>query len=196
MFSQPPDTAAANRKRVSQTNLSPPDASFVNLVLEAQRGLNAYILTLVPNLADADDILQETNSTLLRKAGEFEQGTRFWSWACRVAYYEVLAFRKRRQRDRVAIGFDEKLLETIGGEAAGLFADLDKRLLALDDCLGRLKEQDRQLVALRYRDDQNAGQIAGVVGRTVRAVYQALYRIRHDLAQCVKHKVTAMERER
>jgi RNA polymerase sigma-70 factor (ECF subfamily) len=163
------------------------------MVIDAQRRLNAYILTLVPNLADADDVLQETNATLLRKQVEFELGTHFWPWACRVAYFEVLAFRRRRQRDRLACGFDDELLSQLGADAVAHFGNLDERLSALDDCMGRLTMKDRDLIHLRYCQQQDARQIAGRLGRTVRAVYQALYRIRNDLAQCVRRRVSAAE---
>ncbi len=73
---------------------------FTSQLVAVQRRLYAYILTILPNLADADDVLQDTNSVLLRKRKEYAAGTEFGAWACRVAYFEVLALRKKRQRER------------------------------------------------------------------------------------------------
>jgi RNA polymerase sigma-70 factor (ECF subfamily) len=178
---------------MSELPESKSDAKFINRLLDAQRGLTAYILSLAPSFADADDILQETNAALLRLQSQFDPETNFWSWASRVAYYEVLAFRKRRQRNRNAYGFDDDLLARISAESSRQCESLDAHLSVLGDCMKGLKEEDHQLVRLRYHGEMNASQIAGTVGRTVRAVYQALYRIRNDLAQCVRRKIAATE---
>jgi RNA polymerase sigma-70 factor (ECF subfamily) len=55
-------------------------------------------------LADADDILQETNLVLWSKQDEFTPGTDFRVWAFRVARYQVMAYRKRQSLDRLVFG--------------------------------------------------------------------------------------------
>ncbi len=73
-----------------------PGAEFVGSLTGSQRKLYAFILSLVRHPADADDILQETNLVLWRKAGEFEAGTSFEAWSFRVAHFQVMDHRKRR----------------------------------------------------------------------------------------------------
>ena len=81
--------------------------SFLVLVTGAQRALHAFILKLVPSLADADNILQETNLVLWSKQGEFRLGTDFLAWAFRIARYQVMAYRKRQSLDRLVFGEEE-----------------------------------------------------------------------------------------
>src|SRR4051794_29418130 len=73
---------------------------FVRLLAQNQRRLFLYVLTLVPRWAEAEEIMQETNLVLWREFGKFQAGTNFAAWASRVAFHQVLAWRKRRQRDR------------------------------------------------------------------------------------------------
>ena len=49
---------------------TPPSAEFLTRVTGAQRSLYAFILTLVRQSADAEDVLQETNVVLWQKAAE------------------------------------------------------------------------------------------------------------------------------
>ena len=51
--------------------------AFTAQLVAVQRRLYAYILTALPNLQDADDVLQETNATLLRSRESFASGTEF-----------------------------------------------------------------------------------------------------------------------
>lgn len=63
---------------------------FLQLLTSHQSRIYAYILSLVFDRTQADDLLQETNAVLWRKAEEFETGTNFVAWAFQIAYYEVM----------------------------------------------------------------------------------------------------------
>src|SRR4051812_12731478 len=89
--------------------------AIVQLLTEHQQKLYVYILSLLGNPTDADEVLQNTNLVLWRKAADFHFGTCFSAWACRLAYYEVLAFRKQRGRSR--LNFNQELLDTLAEEA-------------------------------------------------------------------------------
>jgi len=67
---------------------------IVQLLTNVQQQLTRYVRTLVPNRTDAEEVLQETNLFVWRHADEFELGTNFAAWACRIAYYQVLTFRR------------------------------------------------------------------------------------------------------
>ena len=88
---------------------------FVQQLTACQTMLYAYILMLLPSHDDADDVLQETNLVLWRKADEFVDGTEFGAWACRVAHFQVRAWLRDAQRDRHV--FDPELLGSLAGEA-------------------------------------------------------------------------------
>lgn len=166
---------------------------FVTHVIDMQRNLFAYILTLLPNLEDANEVLQQANLVLWSKRDEFRPGSDIQAWACRIAYYEVLAHRQRWRRDRLR--FDNELIEQIAGEAVVQFADSKTELQALAQCTDELSPPDRKLLDLRYQDALSTLQIAAKVGRSAVAIRKALFRIRALLHRCIEERLKAEEQE-
>jgi RNA polymerase sigma-70 factor (ECF subfamily) len=173
-------------KPVPQTNSA--DSSgrvdeFVRLLAQNQRRLFLYVHTLVPNHTDAEEVLQNTNLVLWREFGSFEIGTNFAAWACRVALNQVLAWRKKRQRDRLQ--FSDEFLGVIATEAAEANDLLEERRRVLAGCLSKLPADQRELIRLRYTEEGSIETVAQKARRTVEATYRALSRIRHTLHECV-----------
>jgi RNA polymerase sigma-70 factor (ECF subfamily) len=166
------------------------DAVSIALCAE-QRRLFAYILACVGNRTEADDVLQETNAVALRKRADFTPGTAFWPWLSTIAYFEVLSWRKRRQRERCAPLFDDNTCALLAAEGVQAFADCDQRLEALRRCLEGIAPKQRALIALRYQDQLSCEAIAGQSGRTPLAVRQALFRVRAALSQCIGLRLAA-----
>ena len=71
---------------------------FVRCLTEYQRRLYTYILAMLGDPNAADDVFQDTNVAIWRKAAEYAEGTKLRAWTSRIAYYEVLAYRKRQPR--------------------------------------------------------------------------------------------------
>ena len=169
----------------------PRQSRLVKLITDAQRRLYAYLVTLLVNLDDVDDVLQETNLVLWQKSDEFDMpdapdkaAEQFSAWAMRVAYYQALARMKRRQRDRLR--FDESLIAQLAEIAAERVAQHDDRRVALLRCMDKLPDTDRTLIKRRYSDNLSPAVIADELGRTRHAINQAMYRIRAALIRCVE----------
>lgn len=160
---------------------------FLKLFLENERHLYAFIVCILPSLADADDVLQETSLILWKKINEFQPGTDFLAWACRIAQYRVLQFYEKQGRSR--LHFDEQALEAIAAETIDRGPVLEARHQALARCLETLKQRDLDLLQRRYTDDSTPQQIATQVGRSIDAVYKALSRIHDSLMQCIQRKL-------
>lgn len=163
-----------------------PTESFVRLLTEHQGRLYAFVLAISGDAAAVNDILQNTNVTLWRKAADYAEGTSFWAWASRVAHYEVLAHRKRCRRDRHV--FDNALLDDIVVEIAQQLESLDADRIALHQCIEKLSESDRGLICDRYSAGHTVQRLAALRGKSAGAVSQSLYRIRGQLADCVERE--------
>ena len=164
---------------------------FVRLLTEAQGPVYGYIVTLLPDRNRARDLLQETNITLWKKADNFEEGTNFNAWACRVAYFHVLAFRRKMAREKLV--FDDDILDYLAERNDHRIAEegvLD-RSRVLRNCLQKLPEHHRKLVEARYQPGASVQQIAAEQQRTVGAISQTLYRIRHNLMICIEKTLAA-----
>jgi RNA polymerase sigma-70 factor (ECF subfamily) len=165
------------------TDPTPRVDEFVRLLAQNQRRLFVYVHTLVPHPDDAEEVLQNTSLVLWREFGTFETGTNFAAWACRVALNQVLAWRKKKQRDRLR--FSDELLTLVAAEAEAQDDALEDRCRALAGCLEKLPAEQRELVRLRYAEGGSIETVAATARRTVEATYRALSRARHALHDCV-----------
>jgi RNA polymerase sigma-70 factor (ECF subfamily) len=158
---------------------------FLTLFLQNQRRLYAYVLTLLPNRADADDVLQETSLVMWDRFDPTDPPADFLAWARRVAYHKVLDFFKKARRADARLGrlFVEKVAHAAGAEDAGA---LDDRREALAACLEKLAPQDRELLARRFADGATTKSASEALGRSVEAVYKALAKVRRGLFECVQ----------
>lgn len=156
---------------------------FIRLLGQNQRRLFLYVMSLVPNWNEAEEIIQETNLVLWREFGRFQPGTNFPAWACKVAFHQVLSWRKRKQRDRLE--FSPAFLEAVAEEVSSSADVLEERSHLLAQCIEHLQPVHRDLLQSRYREGLSIEAIAGKFERTVEAVYRALSRIRHSLHECV-----------
>jgi len=121
---------------------------FVRNLTQFTPRVYAFIRSLLPERADADEVLQETNLTLLRKMKEGEAPVNFLAWACAVARIEVLRFRDRQKPGKLRFG-DEfvQMIAVVLSEKADLLED---RREALAGCLEKLTQRDRDLIRQRY----------------------------------------------
>jgi RNA polymerase sigma-70 factor (ECF subfamily) len=126
-----------------------PDA-FVQLMTEHQGRLYAYVLSLLGDPDQANDVLQEANLVLWRNAGEFQMGSNFRAWAFRIAHFQVMAHRQRQFRDRLV--FDDEMLAVLDPAAKAVDETYEERQERLTACLDKLPETQRVLLRQRYAD--------------------------------------------
>jgi RNA polymerase sigma-70 factor (ECF subfamily) len=161
--------------------------SFVRALLDCQDALRAYVTALTFDTTEADDVVQQANMVLCRQADQFPTIENFTAWACRIAYFEVLSARKRKQRSRLL--FDDELLDLVAQDAADAIADISPRKRFLDLCLDELPEEQRKMILNRYGPDGEVRALAAELGRPLGSVQQTLYRIRMKLLDCVERKM-------
>ncbi len=157
--------------------------AFIRLLSEHERGLYLYVMSMAPQASDADDILQEAKVVMWRHFGDFKLGTNFGAWARKVAFYQVLAYRKRKQRDRLC--FSDRFVELVAEELKDDESHLEARYQSLASCVAKLDPEHQRIVNLRYEGGESIEAIAEAVGRTSGAVYRVLSRIRKSLHACV-----------
>jgi RNA polymerase sigma-70 factor, ECF subfamily len=154
------------------------------LITDCQRSLYRYICSLVHRTDDATDVLQETNLALWRDPRRSLAIEDFRPWAYRVAYHQVLAYRKRRARDRLL--FDESLLNQLAEVAQARAEPANEYQEALRLCSRKLPPQNRRLLAMRYASALSLQAMAYQLGSSAAAVSQSLGRIRALLLKCVR----------
>jgi RNA polymerase sigma-70 factor, ECF subfamily len=156
---------------------------FISLLARNERLLGAYVLTMVPHPSDADDILQEAKVVMWRAFDQFVPDTNFTAWARKICFNQVLAFRKRRHRDR--LDFSDAFLETVAMEIERQADHYEQRERALQGCLAKLNQEHRNVLSLRYFEGLSIDDMANRLDRTTTALYRSLSRIRQALHNCI-----------
>lgn len=156
---------------------------FVYYFSRDHQRIFAYIFTLLPNRTDAEDVFQKTSLTLWQKFDEFEHERDFCSWACGIAFFTVRNFLRVSGRHRLY--FDDDLISTMADERVSQQKRSDARIEALDHCIAKLNNADRDLVFRAYEDGSSIKDIASQMGRSVQTLYNRLNRIRRGLVECV-----------
>lgn len=159
-------------------------AEFVSLLTRHQPDLLAFIISQMPGDPDAPDVLQASNLVLWNKRNHFQAASNFLSWAFAIARYEVLNHLKKRKRRRVVL-LDSELLETLAAEAPAVLHDGDSRMRALENCLAKLRQEDRDLLKHRYQSGLGLDRFAERVGRSISALSVSLNRLRIALRHCM-----------
>lgn len=161
--------------------------AFARELTRHQARLRGLIRCLLFNRQDVEDLWQDTNVLLLRKAADFRPGTDFWAWSSQVARYQVLTHCKKLKRDRLV--FSDELLATLADELGQRAAEIDDRRAALDACLTKLPAPQRQLLELRYGPKSSIEEIAVSLERSAGSIRQALFRIRESLLACIERRL-------
>lgn len=162
---------------------------LVLLLTEHQPALFRYIFSLLPNEADARDVLQETSLALSRKFDEYDAARPFLAWAFRFAWLQVLKHREKQQRSPLT--FAEDVLELLAEERRQIEPQLDERLRALENCLGKLSLEDRQMMTFRYDARHTTDEIMERLRMTRRTLFRNLERVRRMLGDCVTRQLQA-----
>jgi RNA polymerase sigma-70 factor (ECF subfamily) len=160
------------------------ELDFVSLISTTQRRILAYIITLVPNRNDAEEIMQETTILMWEKRSEFIPGTDFVAWGARIAYYKILNYRKRAMKNHLVI--DEMQFTSIEEQAIEKCRQSEEVLYKLDECINKITESDRRLVWMRYSQNISVKEIAFRINKSVRSVYLAISRIHGLLLRCIE----------
>ncbi len=156
---------------------------FLRLITEFQGRLFGYLLSMLGDTDQANEVLQETNLVLWRKSNEFQAGSDFKAWSFRVAHFQVMAFRQRQIRDRLV--FDDDMVETFGRDASAQDEAYKQRIELLETCIDNLSERNREVLCRFYDEGQSLDVIAASLKRKANAVGQMLFRIRKALIDCV-----------
>ena len=158
---------------------------FVRRFVRCQQDLYAYIVTLVPNIADAQDILQETAIALWAKADEYRLDEPFMPWASRFAWFQVRKFRMyQARRRRHVVSLSDEALEALAADRAG-FDSAASRGPLLEQCVEKLADADRLLLRQRYDSRTSIREVAKLLGVEPAQLYKRLERIRQSLLDCV-----------
>ncbi|MBN2209936.1 MAG: sigma-70 family RNA polymerase sigma factor [Sedimentisphaerales bacterium] len=164
---------------------------FLRLIVPNNRRIYAYILTMVHNIADADDIMQETSAVMWRKFSEFKPGTDFAAWGIQIARYECLMF--KRQMHHRHLEFQTATEEALLQKIASSNRNSDKRLKFLNYCLAKLDNKKQELLRMRYQENITQKSIAERTGLSEQTICKRFAKIHDMLLRCIRRSLAVEE---
>jgi len=165
---------------------------FSQKLVRLQRALYSYILCLLPNRTEAEDVLQETNLVLCRKSEEYDEAGNFQAWAFQIARYQVMAHMTKARRSKIC--FSNEMIESLADDATDQ-TQLKLSQKALQICYDELPAHMKDMAQLRFKEEASLKEICQKMSRPIGSVSATLHRIRKNLLQCVRQKLPALELE-
>ena len=166
-----------------------PDAyeRFTRLFLQHEPEILRAVMVIVPERADARDIVQETAVTLWKHFEQYDPTRPFVNWALGYARIQMRRFLRSGARQATLSERAAVLLEQAQDERA---SDKEKRDMALRECLEQLPTHSRDVLTGYYFDERTVEQLAHSQGRSVEAIYKLLQRLRAALLDCITLKLS------
>lgn len=158
--------------------------AFRRLVERHQERVFGFLMGMVRDRDVANDLFQETFLRVIRamqeERGSYTQQGRWIAWVLRIARNAALDHLRKRKKWR-DVGDDEtsfwdRLPDT--GPALDDRLDLAEKLRELEECIGRLPDEQREVVLLRHETDLTFREIAELTGVSINT---ALGRMRYAL---------------
>ncbi|MEM9346121.1 MAG: sigma-70 family RNA polymerase sigma factor [Planctomycetota bacterium] len=167
--------------------MSPQQREVQKLFVTNVSAIRGFILSVLPNRDDTDDILHEVYLVVMDKADNFELGTKFLSWVFTISRFTIMDQVKRRSNRRI-VPLGQDVIELLA-EAAPDQAYSDDYIKALHHCVDALAPAAKRVIKLRYNEGQKPSRIAEDLGLSPATVYVSLSKARALLKQCVSKRL-------
>jgi len=160
--------------------------AFIQHFTRSEPDLRRFIRSLLPTWTDTDEVLQQSALVAWRKFDQFDRSTQFIKWACVIARFEALAYRRKMARDRLV--FREDILDLMATEGMDEIDLRREEHSALEACLHDLPPDQRKFVLHAYTPGVKVKELASNAGSTAAAFYMRLKRLRQQLMDCIESK--------
>jgi RNA polymerase sigma-70 factor (ECF subfamily) len=159
---------------------------FSRLVREFGLPVRSFIHARVQNVADAEDIAQETFIAAFRGLAKFDTAQSFEAWLIGIARHRVLGhYRSTGRRQKANERFREECLTVIESELREIESatghDALQRLMA---CVEKLPERMRMVIRARMQGE-NGSMVAQLLSTTRGAIYMLQLRANDQLRECM-----------
>ena len=165
---------------------------FFNLYNSVHLRLYSYLLTILHNSNDAEEVLQETASLLWGKFDEYQEGSNFGAWAVKIGRNKALQFLKKHKQTRRI--FDDNFYDKVSQYAEKSSNEADARLKALKACVDKLPEHVKKLLSMKFTKEMSYRKISQQTGRTTNSLYQVFWKIMQTLKDCIERQLSYQEK--
>ncbi len=157
--------------------------SFRILVRRYERELMGHALALLGNREDALDVVQETFVRAFKSISRFQPGRKFYPWIYSIL--RNLCVDRFRQKAR-----EEKRQDALwkAEDLNPKFDEADERIQVLWNALGKLSQEDREIIVLKHLEGRKYQEISEMLQIARGTVMSRLYRARQKLKEVVSRQ--------
>ena len=162
---------------------------FDLLYLRYQHRIYGVICAIIPHREDALDLTQDVFLKAYQGLGSFKRTSQFYSWLYRITINRCIDFMRRRAKHRVISSdpvSDDAFYhhevsrhlsppsKAVESEEFGVF---------LHQAVLQLTPKQREVFALRYKEELSLKEIAGKMGRSIGTVKAHLFQLHRNLRE-------------
>jgi RNA polymerase sigma-70 factor (ECF subfamily) len=155
-------------------------------VLFARHHVRVYrfVLRLVANPTNAEDLISEVFLDVWRQAGKFEARSAVSTWLLAIARFKALSALRRRSEDEL----DDEAAASIEDQADNpeVAAQKKDKGEILRQCLTKLTQEHREIVDLVYYHEKSIEEVAEIVGIPEATVKTRMFYARKKLSELLK----------
>ena len=170
------------------TDYAAGDENALRILVERwERPVFAFLVRMLGSREEAEDLSQDTFTSLVRSAGSYRPDGRFKSWLFRIAGNKARSRLRRRKilrwlplsnEDETVPSADPDPLDDVLG---------DETRLRVREAVSRLPDRQRQALVLKQYQDMSYREIAEAMDASVQSVQMLLHRamnaLRKDLGK-------------
>ncbi len=166
-------------------------AAFRELFERYRVPIYSYLYSMTHDRQIAEDLAQEAFLRVYRSRESYQQEARFTTWLWTIARNIAIDHLRKKKESRLPEDWEET---TMGDPRGGVPTDAETLLLekatqqAVDDCLERLPESQKEALSLRLFGELGNEEISQTMNSTIPAVKSVLHRGRVSLVDCLKRK--------
>jgi len=151
--------------------------AFEQLLSRYEKPLFTFIVRMVGNRHDAEDVFQETLSRVLEKVESYDEQGKFGSWLFGIAYHLCVDRSRRKQRWKFVFSHKEVPRESLPdedlvdpGPLPDAIVEQEELMELITKALVRLSPQQREVFLLRQHSELTFHEIAEIVRRPLNTV--------------------------
>lgn len=160
---------------------------FTRLWTEVQPFIRNFVVMVIPDLQEAEDVVQNVGVAIFRKFSDYQAGKPFRAWATGFAKIELA--RNRQEQARRPLLQHPELLDQLAHQCEQMAPELYDRTRALYECIDSLGGRSEQVIRLRYEEACKPQQISTRLGVSIDSVRMRLSRARAFLRKCIESKL-------
>ncbi len=165
------------------------ESAFRDIVQRYQRPIYGLIVRMVRDPARAEELAQDTFVKAFRALHTYDVQRKFSAWLLTIAHHVAIDDLRKGSLATEPLetttddGARRREFADTTAPTPALVAERAELATALQQAIGRLRPEYREVVALRYERDLDYDEIVEITGLPMGTVKSSLHRARKELAE-------------